>query len=215
VAEKSAMSCGTRTGEPLEAEPDASPKGREEGAENQPDPRLVKKLAKIQQGALRSEADLQFSRAVASACADGRLSGADRKELLYKSADALIKAHNVGKWVGRRKARHRRGAPIRPREKTLLEQAVYIIGSTTGPLKIGIAKDVDKRLSGIQTGHPHRLFVICAYRFEAGVAPKVERYCHDELSKHRCNGEWFDIHHEGAIAVLERFASYFNGEREV
>lgn len=198
------------------AEPDASPGGRErDSGPLRLNSREARRLAKIQQNNLRAEADRDFSRAVASACADGVLSGLERKELLLKSAGALVKAHNVGNWVGRGKVRHRRGEARKPIEKKSLEQAVYIIGSGDGPIKIGIAMDVEDRVAVLQTGHPHRLYVVRAYRFGAGIARKVERYCHEELSRHRCNGEWFDIPKETAIAVVERFASYFKGEREL
>jgi hypothetical protein len=58
------------------------------------------------------------------------------------------------------------------------------------PIKIGFAGSIDgvfERLSGIQTGNPHRLAVL---RYEVGTFGH-EQYLHHKFRGHRIQGEWF------------------------
>lgn len=66
--------------------------------------------------------------------------------------------------------------------------AIYFIRSgDTGPIKIGLAKDVRRRLSGLQTGHPERLHLL--HLFDGGAVE--ERALHSRFKEHRIKGEWF------------------------
>lgn len=68
---------------------------------------------------------------------------------------------------------------------------LYIIQSkNTGAIKIGISKNVEKRLSQMQTGSPYELKVIL--KIEKG--GRLEKQLHETLKKHRttsANKEWF------------------------
>ncbi len=65
---------------------------------------------------------------------------------------------------------------------------IYFIGAESGPIKIGKARNVKSRLSGIQTGHPEVLSCL-------GVMMGPERLevgLHSRFSQYRLRGEWFD-----------------------
>ncbi len=57
--------------------------------------------------------------------------------------------------------------------------------------KIGIANDVDTRLSQLSTGNPYPLDVVSIYGFPN--AETVERALHQRYSDVRVRGEWFGL----------------------
>ena len=71
---------------------------------------------------------------------------------------------------------------------------VYIIGTTAGAYKIGVANDPWKRQKGIQTGcaDPSEiiLLIICRNKKHAFV---VENEIHEELQEYHSSGEWFKL----------------------
>ena len=65
---------------------------------------------------------------------------------------------------------------------------IYAIGQEPrGLVKIGRAKDPEKRLRAMQTGSPLPLTLLAAAELPAG----MERELHRELSRARVRGEWF------------------------
>lgn len=67
------------------------------------------------------------------------------------------------------------------------QEFVYFISHDHGPIKIGKARDVKKRLSSLQTSCPHRLSVL-------GIMPSdgsLEGKLHRQFSTLRMRGEWF------------------------
>ncbi len=64
----------------------------------------------------------------------------------------------------------------------------YFIGSESGPVKIGVSKDVQRRLRALQSGHPYTLSILATV--EGGYA--AERRYHERFAAHRLRGEWFD-----------------------
>lgn len=69
-------------------------------------------------------------------------------------------------------------------------QSVYFIRSERcGPVKIGIANDVDARLLSLQTAHPHPLTVIAVI---PNGGKLKERELHLQFAGSRLNGEWFE-----------------------
>ena len=66
---------------------------------------------------------------------------------------------------------------------------IYFIQSgDDGPIKIGQAQDVFRRLSGLQVASPETLKVIGVIE---GVSPKHEKRLHRRFAKYRIRGEWF------------------------
>ena len=76
---------------------------------------------------------------------------------------------------------------------------VYFIRSAPGEIKIGKAIDVQKRLNGLQTSHPHRLQLLAT---TVGGKP-AERAYHARFAEHRLHGEWFSPHPD-ILAEIER-----------
>lgn len=68
------------------------------------------------------------------------------------------------------------------------ESFVYFIAAAGGPVKIGMAMDVQKRLASLQTAHHERLEVLAT----ATGGAKQERAYHKKFAKHRLEGEWFE-----------------------
>lgn len=70
---------------------------------------------------------------------------------------------------------------------------VYFIQAIAGgPIKIGYARDVEKRLRDLQCGSPFVLRVICT---EEG-GQKYEAQLHRRFAKWRLHGEWFRLEGE-------------------
>lgn len=85
----------------------------------------------------------------------------------------------------------------------IVRTSVYVIGPLLGPMKIGIAHDVGKRLIGIQTSSPADLII--HYHVEVGpTARAVEAAAHRDLAAYRLRGEWFDVPVSEAKAAIKR-----------
>lgn len=72
---------------------------------------------------------------------------------------------------------------------------VYCIRSECGAVKIGVAKDVQRRLDNLQIGSPLGLEIV-------GVIPgdeTLERELHERFAARRTRGEWFNDS-DGAIS---------------
>ena len=72
-----------------------------------------------------------------------------------------------------------------------------------GPVKVGISKDVNGRLSTIQTSCPNPIDL--AYVFECpnrSVAREIERCFHETQKEKRSHGEWFNFEPVIAIHLL-------------
>jgi hypothetical protein len=78
---------------------------------------------------------------------------------------------------------------------------VYAIGPDAGPVKIGRARDVSKRLIMLQVGHHAPLRVLHTAR--VCDASALERAVHDRLATHRVRGEWFDAPAPDIIAAID------------
>lgn len=77
---------------------------------------------------------------------------------------------------------------------------VYLIGfiqpdgTRHGPVKIGIAADLDRRISQLQTGSPYTLELFKCLPFGCREhAKEMERGLHKLFERQRTQGEWFDL----------------------
>lgn len=59
-----------------------------------------------------------------------------------------------------------------------------------GPIKIGLAKNIDRRLAELQSASPYELFVIGFVRTRTPL--DTEQYFHCLFREHRIRGEWFE-----------------------
>lgn len=65
---------------------------------------------------------------------------------------------------------------------------VYFVGCETGPIKIGVAGDVEVRLARLQMGCP---FPLRVFALASGGTDKEREY-HRQFHAHRLHGEWFE-----------------------
>ena len=81
---------------------------------------------------------------------------------------------------------------------------VYFIGdsNSAGPIKIGVAANVEARLKSLQTGNPNPLLILGI--IEGG--HKVEQALHKKFEKFRHHGEWFNPTEEIITYIAENTA---------
>lgn len=86
----------------------------------------------------------------------------------------------------------------------MADRFIYVIGSKTGPNKIGISNDVAKRLIYIRSasGQPH--CIMHQRAVPADLAKKIERRAHWLGLDKRLNGEWFGLTSDEAAAIVDR-----------
>lgn len=81
-------------------------------------------------------------------------------------------------------------AEVRREEQRRLRERRWIyfvqVGAA-GPVKIGCTRDVTKRISSLQTGHPERLVLLGCFEGTT----RDERELHERFHAHRLTGEWF------------------------
>lgn len=79
--------------------------------------------------------------------------------------------------------------------KVNILQKLYIITSDRDKkdnyYKIGIAKNIDKRIEKLNSGNPSKLY--CLKSFECNNAFKIEQNIHKYYKECRLNSEWFEI----------------------
>jgi predicted GIY-YIG superfamily endonuclease len=82
---------------------------------------------------------------------------------------------------------------------------VYFIQESTGLIKIGLTKNIGKRLKTYETHNPHELKLLkvvrCANLKEA---QHLEKSLHKKFSKFKINGEWFELPEEIVEGLLEK-----------
>jgi len=92
---------------------------------------------------------------------------------------------------------------------------VYAIGRKSGgPIKVGKASDVKKRLSGLQTSHHEKLVILQEWYRPKGDAVAVEQMAHGFLEDQWLNGEWFEATLEQVCAAVERAMNLADIPRE-
>lgn len=84
-----------------------------------------------------------------------------------------------------------------------MSSVYFIQADRGGPIKIGVAKDVEARLRDLQVGNPFELRVVGQIP-NAGQA--LERRLHSLLERHRIRGEWFWPHPE-VLHVADRLCN--------
>lgn len=90
------------------------------------------------------------------------------------------------------------------------ERNIYIIGVSSCPVKIGVADDVEYRLSTLQVGCPDELVLHHAVPVAHRHALSIEAAVHVELKAQHRRGEWFDVESDVALLAVERIAARFD-----
>jgi len=87
------------------------------------------------------------------------------------------------------------------KRKNKKSEFVYLISSKNGLTKIGIAKDVQSRLSSLNTASPIELSLL--FYFNPKNARKAEEELHKRFSIKRVKGEWFNLS-DGDISWIQK-----------
>jgi len=68
----------------------------------------------------------------------------------------------------------------------------FIRAGNTGPIKIGVASNVERRLDALQTGNHLTLYIIATIKYSSRAeAYEKERKFHNLFKHKRLRGEWF------------------------
>lgn len=84
----------------------------------------------------------------------------------------------------------------------------FIQAGDGGPIKIGLAADVQSRLRSLQTSHHAKLALLAT----AAGGSKVERAYHKQFADHRHEGEWFSPHPD-ILAEIDRLKGIAKQEK--
>jgi len=114
----------------------------------------------------------------------------DEREELEKWEVENIDGHSIGTsdWPGW--VKYIGAKPTFKNDNISREGFVYLIrNGESNKYKIGLSKNVFRRLNSMQTGNPDKLSLICF--FPAIDAFKQEQELHNHFSIKRSTGEWF------------------------
>lgn len=67
--------------------------------------------------------------------------------------------------------------------------------------KIGVTKNIQRRLKQIQTGSPDKIYLV--EKYESNYSYKIEKALHGFLSHYHRNNEWFELPLEEELKFLE------------
>ena len=78
------------------------------------------------------------------------------------------------------------------------ERFLYVIAhirnrQMSGPVKVGVTGTPLRRLEQLQTGSPHQLVLLHAFRCDVATAGRCERLIHKAFAPRNAVGEWFDV----------------------
>jgi hypothetical protein len=110
----------------------------------------------------------------------------------HADCEAQAASKSDAEWRGWSSTRHQRERGAK----------VYFIQSAGSEIKIGKAVDVQSRLKGLQTSHPHALTILAIT--DGGKAQEAEY--HARFAVHRLHGEWFSPHPD-ILAEIDRLNS--------
>jgi predicted GIY-YIG superfamily endonuclease len=95
-------------------------------------------------------------------------------------------------------------APISDPDELLPKNSfVYLIASDAGPLKIGKADNVKRRLATLQTSSFAKLHLVDYRPVPTTDALSIESRIHKKLAKYRMKGEWFSCDLGTAKAAID------------
>jgi predicted GIY-YIG superfamily endonuclease len=81
---------------------------------------------------------------------------------------------------------------------------IYLIKSSINNYyKIGLAKDINKRIKTLQTGNAEELILITSYKTNPKIAPKLEFSLHNYYNLKRIKSEWFNLNDDDVNKFME------------
>lgn len=85
---------------------------------------------------------------------------------------------------------------------------IYCGDHKNAPVKIGVTRDIESRVSALQTGNPYQLickaFIPCSNKDQAY---RLESFLHRQFKKSRLIGEWFKLYSVNLKKLMDRFSS--------
>lgn len=85
---------------------------------------------------------------------------------------------------------------------------VYVIGPTTGPLKIGITNNIERRRSILNVGNHQHLIVHYTHNtVSKDEAERIENELHYQFKEYHIKGEWFNLSNGQIPEVINYFDS--------
>lgn len=80
------------------------------------------------------------------------------------------------------------------------------------PIKVGVAKNIERRIKSMQTGNPFELKLLCFIECaNAKEAYNLEGFIHSELKNRKIRGEWFAT----CMRRVNKIVSKWYTEKEV
>lgn len=76
----------------------------------------------------------------------------------------------------------------------------------TNIYKIGISNDPERRLNDLQTGSSRKIELAAYIKCEHAVV--IEQSLHDQLSKYRLRGEWFELPKHVVLHILKEWFEF-------
>lgn len=67
--------------------------------------------------------------------------------------------------------------------------------------KIGITKNIERRIKQIQTGTPDKIYLV--EKYESEHSSKIEKALHNFFSPYHRNNEWFELSLEDEMKFME------------
>lgn len=80
-------------------------------------------------------------------------------------------------------------------------KTIYLIRAYDGKCKIGITKNIDKRIRQLQTGNPEILTIQSQYLSE--IASKIESVLHRMYRHKKISGEWFSLDIDDEVNFID------------
>ncbi len=78
------------------------------------------------------------------------------------------------------------------KKSTQINWVYFIQSGKNGPIKIGLARSIQKRLETMQTGNPYELRLITSVHCDSRAqAESLEKHFHRLFARKRLRGEWF------------------------
>lgn len=96
---------------------------------------------------------------------------------------------------------------VRPKKRRTGSHYTYVIRSEASRVKIGHSAAPKGRLSELQVGSPHELWLTCTWKSDREGAKLLERQMHAAFSWALARGEWFQVEPLEAEAVGNLFAA--------
>jgi hypothetical protein len=105
---------------------------------------------------------------------------------------------------------------INNRKKRNQHTVVYLVsaGFQNGkyPIKIGVTRSLERRLSNLQTGNPHKISLLAQLLVPSDIAYQVESEVHRRLDRYLIRGEWYLLEREQVDQLTKWFHSHQNSD---